>query len=200
MNQTKSKQVVTTVSVLVIIAIAIGIYLFFIYKKTHAGIVLQCEVMSVPLSRQFTALPRPNDLPVLDEFGCYVAEDGCACAKVSPTGNGIVFGVSRADSEELRIPETQEDRKKFLASLGMFVRTNSATGTVVTSEMTSFQDLESVSVRSLLKDESQKVIEARNIYFIYKDSLININFQTEQATFATYWPDIEKSLNAATFK
>jgi hypothetical protein len=185
---------------MILAIITIGVYFFFLYKKAHSGIALQCGVMTVPLSAAMTALPRPNDLPTLNEFGCYEAEDGCACAKVTLSGQGLVFGVSKADASALKIPGANEDRTKFLASLGMFVRSNSATGTVVTTEMGMFKDIESVTVKSLGTDQHQKVLEARNIYFIYKDALININMESDQPTFATYWPDFEKSLLIANFK
>jgi hypothetical protein len=194
------KHYVLYIGIAFLILITIGAYFYFIYKKTHSGITLQCSALKLTLSPEFTALPHPADLSALDEFGCVQGEDGCACAKVTPSGQGIVFGVSKAEESSLKIPPTVEEQKTFLASLGMFVRANSATGTLVTSELGTYKDLQSVTVKSLNKDEQGKTIEARNIFFVYNNNLLNINFQTEQELFATYWAGFEQSLNNAQLK
>lgn len=196
--ETRSHRVLT-IGIVILIVIVAGIYFFMLYKKATSGVALKCGVMEVTLTPEFTTLAKPAELKTLNSFGCYEAEDGCSCAKISPDGQGIVFGIARTSDDVLKIPETKEEQKTFLTSLGNYVKANSIKGTAVSSEMGTYKNYDSVVVKSIGRDSMERVIESRNMYFIYNGALINVTFQSDQKNFLTYWPHIEQSLSSTTF-
>lgn len=175
-----------------LIVIAGCIY-FVHYKKAHAGIALLCGDLSISMSKEFMNLSKPDDIPQLDQYGCYANTDGCACAKKDSKGQGIIFGISSTNDLGVAIPTETADQKTFLKSLGELLIANAKASTTITAEEGTFKKIPSLTITSVLHDGNTEPT-ARDFFFIRNGKLYDSTLQTNSADFTVWWPNIASSL------